>query len=151
MYDDIQVVRGELFQNLVHFIWNDQYLHIRIIIICDIYIVPYSARSCSKSLTILFTILLSPTQTCFHPAHISTTKGAYNACCHYRHKALLKHIAIASCQVLIFLWMSEPVTALQRSLEPVTVQLRDLRSNNCTISIKARYIYIIYKTRGTDI
>ena len=49
------------------------------------------------------TVLLSLTQTCFHPAHISTPKGAYNACCHYRHKALLKHIAIVSCQVLIFM------------------------------------------------
>ena len=54
------------------------------------------------------TVLLSLTQTCFHPAHISTPKGAYNACCHYRRKALLKHIAIASYRVLIFLWMSEP-------------------------------------------
>ena len=54
------------------------------------------------------TVLLSLTQTCFHPAHISTPKGTYNACCHYRHKALFKNIAIASCQVLI-LWMSEPV------------------------------------------
>ena len=49
------------------------------------------------------TILLSQTQTCFHPAHISTPNGAYNACCHYRRKALLKHIAIASCQVLMFM------------------------------------------------
>ena len=49
------------------------------------------------------TALLSPTQTCFHPAHISTPKGAYNACCHYRRKALLKHIAIASRQVLMFM------------------------------------------------
>ena len=55
------------------------------------------------------TVLLSLPQTCFHPTHISAPKGAYNACCHYRRKALLKHIAIASCQVLI-LWMSEPVT-----------------------------------------
>ena len=34
------------------------------------------------------TVLLSLTQTRFHPAHISTPKGAYNACCHYRRKAL---------------------------------------------------------------
>jgi len=55
-----------------------------------------------------FTILLSPTQTCFHPAQISTPKEAYNVCCHYRHKALLKHIAIASCQVLIFYrWVNQ--------------------------------------------
>ena len=46
-----------------------------------------------------FTILL--TQTCFHPAHTSTPNGAYNARCHYRRKALLKHIAIASCQVKV--------------------------------------------------
>ena len=49
-----------------------------------------------------FKILLSLTQTYFHPAHLSTHKGAYNACCHYWRKALLKHIAIASGQVLIF-------------------------------------------------
>ena len=49
------------------------------------------------------TVLLSLIRTCFHPAHISTPKGAYNACCDYRHKALLKHIAIACCQVLIFM------------------------------------------------
>ena len=50
-----------------------------------------------------FTILLYLTQICFHPAHISTRKRAYNACCHYSRKALLKHTAIASCQVLIFM------------------------------------------------
>ena len=54
------------------------------------------------------TILLSLTQTCFHPAPISTPKEAYNVCCHYRRKALLKHRAIASCQVLIFM-DDEPV------------------------------------------
>ena len=56
-----------------------------------------------------YNILLSLTQTCFHPAHILTPRGAYNAYCHYKREALLKHIAIASYQVLIFLWMSEPV------------------------------------------
>ena len=56
-----------------------------------------------------FTILLFLTQTCFHPAHISAPKGAYyNACCHYRRKALLKHISIASCQILIFYgWVNQ--------------------------------------------
>ena len=49
------------------------------------------------------TVLLSLTQTCFYPEYISNPKGAYNACCHYRCKTLLKHIAIASCQVLIFM------------------------------------------------
>ena len=39
------------------------------------------------------TVLLSPTQTCFHPAHISTRKGAYEACCHYRRTTLLEHLA----------------------------------------------------------
>ena len=28
------------------------------------------------------TVLLSRTQTCFSPTHISTPKGGYNACCH---------------------------------------------------------------------
>ena len=55
------------------------------------------------------TVLLSLIQTYFHPAHILTPKGAYNACCHYRRKMLFKDIAITSCQVQTFLWMSEPV------------------------------------------
>ena len=77
------------------------------IIICDIYIVPYSARSCSK---VLYNIIIPDLDLFPHPGHISTPKGAYNSCCHYRRKALLKHIAIASCQVLIFfLCLSEPV------------------------------------------
>ena len=42
-----------------------------------------------RRITTIFTILLSLTQTCFHPAHISTPKGAYNACCHYKRKVLL--------------------------------------------------------------
>ena len=49
------------------------------------------------------TVLLSLTQTCFHPVCISIPKGTYNVCCHERCKALLKHIAISSCQVLIFM------------------------------------------------
>ena len=70
------------------------------------------------------TVLLSLTRTRFHPAHISIPMGAYNTCCHYRRKLLLKYIAITSCQVLI-LWMSEPLTALQltASLEPMIVWL----------------------------
>ena len=67
-----------------------------IIIICDIYIVAYSARyNCSKTLYLI--------QTCSNPAHVSTPKGVYNACCNYRCKPLLKHITITSCQVLIFM------------------------------------------------
>jgi len=46
-------------------------------------------------------VLLSLTQTCPNPTHISTPKGLYNACCHYRHIALPEHIAITSCQVLV--------------------------------------------------
>ena len=84
----------------------DYVLYTVIIIICDIYIAPYSARSCSKSKG--FTILLSLTQTCFHPAHISTPRGVYNTYGHYRCKALLKHLAITSCQVLIFYgWVNQ--------------------------------------------
>jgi len=67
----------------------------------------YSALQLETALR-CFTILLSLTQTCFHPAHISTLKGAYNACCHYGRKALRKHIAIASYQVLIFYgWVNQ--------------------------------------------
>jgi len=40
-----------------------------------LYLYIYSARSCPKRFTVLFTILLSLNQTCFHPAHISTPKG----------------------------------------------------------------------------
>jgi len=88
------------------------------IIICDIYIAPYSARSW---------ILLSLTQTSFHPAHISTPKGVYNACCHYRRKALLKYIAIESCQIHFFNgWVNQLPHDSSRSLEPTTVQLQIL-------------------------
>ena len=73
-------------------------------IIMHVYIAPEPGNPVLRRCT----IVLSLTQTCFHPAHISTPKRAYNACCHYRRKSLFKHIAIASCQVLIFLWMSEP-------------------------------------------
>ena len=48
-----------------------------------------------------FTVLLS--LTCSNLAHISNPKGAYNGSCHYRRKALLKHMAIAFCRVLIFM------------------------------------------------
>ena len=41
------------------------------------------------------TVLVSPTQACFHPGYISTPKGAYNVCRHYKRKALLEHVAIA--------------------------------------------------------
>ena len=61
------------------------------------------------------TELLSLTQTCFHLAQISTRKGAYNTRCHYKRKALPKHIAITSCEVLISMgeWTSRHMTALQ--------------------------------------
>ena len=68
-------------------------------IIMHVYIVPEPGNP----VLMCCTVLLSLTQTSFHPAHISTPKGAYNACCHYRRKALLKHIPIISCQVLIFM------------------------------------------------
>ena len=58
---------------------------------CDIYITPFQLEAALRRFTALFTIVLSLTQTCFHPAHISTPKGAYNASCHYRRKALLTH------------------------------------------------------------
>ena len=48
------------------------------------------------------TVLLSLAQTCFHPAHISTPKGAYNACCHFSLKALFKRTAIASVRYSFF-------------------------------------------------
>ena len=69
------------------------------VILMHVYIVPEPGNPVVRRCT----VLLSPTQTCFHLAHISTPKGACNACCHYRCKALFKHIAIASCQVLIFM------------------------------------------------
>ena len=77
-------------------------------LIMHVYIVPEPGNPVLKRCT----ILLSLTRTCFHPAHILTPKWAY---CHYRCKALLKHIAIASCQVLIFMdeWTSCHMTTLQ--------------------------------------
>ena len=101
-----------------------------VIIICDIYIVPYSARSCSKALYNIIHNLIIPDSDLFPPS--TNLNSQYNACCHYRRKASLKLIATASCQVLI-LWMSEPVATWRhcssRSLEPATVWLRVLRSN----------------------
>ena len=89
-------------------VWDNN--NIIYIIIMHVYIAPEPGNPVLRR----FTILLSLTQTCFHPAYISTPKGAYNACCHYRRKALLKHIAITSCQVLIFMdeWKSHDMTAL---------------------------------------
>ena len=40
---------------------------------------PIQLEAVLRRFTILFTILLSLTRICFHPAHISTPKGAYNA------------------------------------------------------------------------
>ena len=76
-------------------------LHIIIIIIIiirDIPIASYPARYFALGRV---TVLLSLTQTYFNPAHTSTPKEAYNACCHYKRKALLGHIAITSYRVLI--------------------------------------------------
>jgi len=47
-----------------------------IIIICDIFIAPYSARSFSKALYNSIYNIIIPDSDCFHPAHISTPKGA---------------------------------------------------------------------------
>ena len=49
-----------------------------IIIIMHIYIAPEPGNPVLRG----FTVLLSLTQSCFYPAHISIPKGAYNACCH---------------------------------------------------------------------
>ena len=76
------------------------------LIISGIYIAPYWARySCSKA---FYSVIIpdsglfqSNTHTHTH-THL-TSKGAYNAYGHYRRKTLLEHIAIASCQLLIFM------------------------------------------------
>jgi len=57
----------------------------------------------------------------------------------YRHKALLKHIVIASCQVLIFLWwISQHMTALQltepRNPRPFGYEFYAL--TNCAITAR---------------
>ena len=87
------------------------------------------------------TVILSLTQTWFHPAHISTPKGAYNARCHYRHKALLKHIAIASCQVLIvYGWVNQSPhdnIAAPGDSNPRPFGYESYAPTNCTIT--ARY------------
>ena len=70
------------------------------IIICDIYIAPLFSQIATLRRC---TVLLPLTQTCFDPASISTPRGAYNPCCYFRPKGLLKHIAIMSCQILIFM------------------------------------------------
>ena len=68
-------------------------------IILHVYIAPEPGNPVLRRCT----VLVSLSQTCFYPAHVSTPNGAYNAFCHYRRKALLKHIAIAACQVLIIM------------------------------------------------
>ena len=96
-----------------------------------VYIAPESGNPVLRRCT----ILLSLTQTCFYPAHISTPKGAYNACCHYRHKALLKHIAIETCQVLIFMdeWTSRHMMALQLP----EIRTRDPSATSATLQLTA--------------
>ena len=47
-----------------------------------------------------FMVLSSLSRICSNSAHSSTPKGASNACCHDRRKALLKHIPTTSCQKL---------------------------------------------------
>ena len=90
----------------------------------------------------------------FHQAHISTPKGVYNACCHYKRKGLLKRIDIASCQVLI-LWMSEPVATWQhcssRSLEPATVGYESYALTNCAITARAFHNRLNIICKGTFI
>ena len=80
---------------------------------------------------IIIIIILSLTKVCFKPAHTSTPEGTYNACCHHRRLTLLRHTAITSCRVLTSSWENQSLmTALTlRSFEPVTLQLRVLRSN----------------------
>ena len=67
-----------------------------IIIICDVYIVPYSARSCSKALYNIIHNIIIPDSDPFPPSMYLNSKGAYNECCHYRRKVLLTHPARGS-------------------------------------------------------
>jgi len=39
-------------------------------------------NSITMHVYIVYTVLLSLTQTCFQQVHISTPNGAYNTCCH---------------------------------------------------------------------
>ena len=80
-----------------------------------------------------FTVLLSLTRTCSNPAHISTPEWAYSTYYHYRRKALLEHISITSCQVLIFMdeWTS---CQHDRIGAPGTSNPRPYALTNCAIS-----------------
>ena len=79
------------------------------------------------------TVLLSLPQTCFHPAHLSTPKGAYKK--HTTHAAIIgaKFIATTSCQVLV-LWMSEPIVATPIASNPRPFDNESYALTNCAIT-----------------
>ena len=97
--DAISIKCHDKYQAIMKQHLNNNTVIIYIIIIMHLYIVPEPGNPVLRRCT----VLLSLTQTCFHPVHISTPKGAYNLFSHYRRKALFKHITIVSCQVLIFM------------------------------------------------
>ena len=120
------VCETHLYKDTITFCIHVDISHI-IIIICDISIASYSARSCSKVLYNIILLDSRPVST----QHISP-KEAYNTCCHNRCKVLLKHIAIASCRVLIFYgWVNQSPHDIIVLTEPRThdVRLRVLCSN----------------------
>ena len=58
--------------------WCDEFSLIVNIITIHVYIAPDPGNPVLRRCT----VLLSLTRICFHPAHIATPEGAYNACCH---------------------------------------------------------------------
>jgi hypothetical protein len=78
----------------------------------------------------------SLTQTCINPGYTSTPRGVYNPCCCKKHKRLLNHIAISSCQVLSHGWVNQsPNDSIA-----VALWLRVGFANHCaTIAGKSKY------------
>ena len=81
--------------------YNNYDIIIIIIIIMHVYIAPVPGNPVLRRCT----IIIIPGSDLFQSnTHISTPRGVYNTCCHYRSRALFRHIhvTIMSCQVLGF-------------------------------------------------
>jgi len=134
---------------------TNEYLRRLYIVIMHVHIEPEQGNPVLRRCT----ILLSLTQTCLHPAPISTPKGAYNACCHERRKALLEYIAITSCQVLIFYgWVNQTPhdsIAAHGGSNPPPFGYEPYDLNNCAIRARiwnvSFYIVLLFTQMHTNI
>ena len=100
-----------------------------IIIMCDIYIAPYLARSCSK---MLYNIII-PDSDLFPPSTHLNSQGSIRRMLPLKAQGITQTHSHRILSGTHFLWMSDPVATWQhcssRNLEPATLRLRVLRSN----------------------